>query len=136
MNKKDLVDIVSKKERKIEIAKIHEILDPSPDLVLFHAERSRLKPPSPSKDIRQGAKGHRRRRLGSLLFRRESIHVPASTIHIRRKKKKKRGRKISVAGASREQARKEDPDVEEDFKERRFRQPLGIRSPYFEMLFY
>lgn len=93
MNKKDLVDIVSKKERKIEIAKIHEILDPSPDLVLFHAERSRLKPPSPSKDIRQGAKGHRRRRLGSLLFRRESIHVPASTIHIRRKKKKKGGGK-------------------------------------------
>lgn len=61
----------------------------------------------------KGAKRHRRRsrRLAFLLFRSESIHVPASTIHIRRRKRKrkeeKRGRKISVAAASRERASKQ-----------------------------
>lgn len=114
MTNKNLVDLSfpKKKEREREITKIlHEILPPS-DLVLFHTdERSSVLnhvfPRRKTSD--RDAKGHRRsrrrRRLGFLLFRSESIHVPASTIHIRRKrerkkKKRKRGRKISVAAAS------------------------------------
>lgn len=149
MTNKNLVDLSfpKKKEREREITKIlHEILPP--DLVLFHTdERSSVLnhvfPRRKTSD--RDAKGHRRsrrrRRLGFLLFRSESIHVPASTIHIRRKrekkkKKKEKGEENIGRGRIGEQARKEDPDVEEGFKERRFRQPLGIRSPCFSKCFF